>query len=68
MTKVMKQVPYGKVITVGEIREHFAALSGADFTEPIISRNFCFHCSVGELISAGRMKPLLENTESKRGT
>jgi len=25
----MKQVPYGKVITVGKIREHFAKLSGA---------------------------------------
>ena len=33
--KVMKKVPYGKVITVGKIREHFAKLSGADFTEPI---------------------------------
>ena len=31
----MKQVPFGKVTTVGKIREHFAALSGADFTEPI---------------------------------
>ena len=32
---VMKKVPYGKVITVGKIREHFAKISGADFTEPI---------------------------------
>ena len=30
----MKKVPYGKVITVGTIREYFAELSGADFTEP----------------------------------
>ena len=28
--KVMKKVPYGKVITVGTIREYFAELSGAD--------------------------------------
>lgn len=33
--KVMKKIPYGKVITVGKIREYFAKLSGADFTEPI---------------------------------
>ena len=33
--RVMKKVPYGKVITVGTIREYFAKLSGADFTEPI---------------------------------
>ncbi len=33
--KVMKKIPYGKVITVGKIREYFAKLSGEDFTEPI---------------------------------
>ena len=33
--KVMKKIPYGKVITVGKIREYFAELSSADFTEPI---------------------------------
>ncbi len=38
--KVMKRVPYGKVITVGKIREHFAKLSGADFTEPITAGIF----------------------------
>lgn len=38
--KVMKKVPFGKVITVGKIREHFAALSGADFTEPITAGIF----------------------------
>ncbi|MCH5273033.1 MAG: MGMT family protein [Lachnospiraceae bacterium] len=37
---VMKQVPYGKVITVGEIREYFAKRSGADFTEPITAGVF----------------------------
>lgn len=36
----MKQVPYGKVITIGTIREHFAKLSGADFTEPITAGIF----------------------------
>ena len=38
--KVMKKVPYGKVITVGEIRKYFAKLSGADFTEPITAGIF----------------------------
>lgn len=37
---VMKTVPYGKVITVGTIRDHFAKLSGADFTEPITAGIF----------------------------
>lgn len=38
--KVMKSVPYGKVITVGTIREYFAKQSGADFTEPITAGIF----------------------------
>ena len=38
--RVMKQVPCGKVITVGKIREYFARLSGADFTEPITAGVF----------------------------
>lgn len=38
--KVMRRVPRGKVITVGKIRENFAKLSGADFTEPITAGIF----------------------------
>lgn len=38
--KVMKQVPYGKVTTIGKIREYFARLNGADFTEPITAGIF----------------------------
>ena len=38
--RVMKRVPRGKVITVGEIREYFAKLNGADFTEPITAGIF----------------------------
>ena len=37
---VMKRVPYGRVTTVGEIREYFAKQSGADFTEPITAGIF----------------------------
>lgn len=38
--RVMRQVPYGQVVTVGEIREYFARKSGADFTEPITAGIF----------------------------
>lgn len=38
--RVMRQVPRGKVLTVGKIREYFARESGADFTEPITAGIF----------------------------
>ena len=38
--RVMRRIPYGKVTTVGEIRDYFARLSGADFTEPITAGIF----------------------------
>lgn len=38
--RVMRRVPFGKVITVGEIRAYFAAQNGADFTEPITAGVF----------------------------
>ena len=38
--KIMKQIPLGKVITVGKIREYFAKKNGADFTEPITAGIF----------------------------
>ena len=38
--RVMKKIPYGKVTTVGKIREYFAEKSGADFTEPITAGIF----------------------------
>lgn len=38
--RVMRRVPFGKVITVGEIRSYFAKQSGADFTEPITAGIF----------------------------
>ncbi len=38
--KVMKKVPYGKVTTIGKIREYFARQSGGDFTEPITAGIF----------------------------
>ena len=38
--QAMKQVPEGKVTTVGDIRAFFARKSGADFTEPITAGAF----------------------------
>lgn len=38
--KVMKSIPYGKLIAVGKIREYFAKQAGADFTAPITAGIF----------------------------
>lgn len=38
---VMKRVPRGKLITVGNIREYFAKQNNADFTDPITAGIFC---------------------------
>lgn len=38
--RVMKLIPFGKLITVGEIREYFAKENMADFTEPITAGIF----------------------------
>ena len=38
--KIMKTVPFGKVITVGMIRDRFAKDAGADFTDPITAGIF----------------------------
>ncbi len=38
--EVMKKVPFGKVITVGGIREYFARSNDADFTDPITAGIF----------------------------
>ena len=38
--EVMKKIPYGKVITVGKIRDYFAEKNNADFTDPITAGIF----------------------------
>lgn len=38
--KIMKKVPYGKIITVGKIREYLALSNGADFTDPMTAGIF----------------------------
>ena len=37
---IMKKIPKGKVITIGEIRNYFAKENNADFTEPITAGIF----------------------------
>lgn len=38
--RVMRSVPWGKLTTVGAIRDYFAKQNGADFTEPITAGVF----------------------------
>lgn len=38
--ELMKRVPYGKVLTVGAMREYLAKKNDADFTEPITAGIF----------------------------
>lgn len=38
--RVMRTIPYGRLTTVGDIRQFFARQSGADFTEPITAGIF----------------------------
>ena len=38
--RLMRQIPFGRVITVGEIRAYLAACAQADFTDPITAGIF----------------------------
>lgn len=38
--RIMRTIPYGRLTTVGEIRQYFARQSSADFTEPITAGIF----------------------------
>ncbi len=38
--RIMRTIPYGRLTTVGEIRQYFARQSGADFTEPFTAGIF----------------------------
>lgn len=38
--EIMKKVPFGKVVTVGKIREYLAEKNGADFTDPLTAGIF----------------------------
>lgn len=38
--EIMKKIPFGKVVTIGDIRAYLAQQSGADFTEPMTAGIF----------------------------
>ncbi len=38
--EVMKKVPFGKLTTIGDIREYFAKKNNTDFTDPITAGIF----------------------------
>lgn len=44
---LMKQIPFGKLITTKELRAYLAKQNGADFTDPMTAGIFYFHCSLG---------------------
>lgn len=54
---VMRRVPWGKVITVGEIRAYFARENGADFTEPITAGVFVSIAAWASCQRAGNETP-----------
>ena len=47
--KVMKKVPYGKVITVGKNTRTLCKIEWCRFYRADYSGYICFYCSVGEL-------------------
>ena len=53
---VMKRIPYGRVITVGKIREFFAQKNGADFTDPMTAGIFLCRLPPGQASSEPRIR------------
>ena len=51
--EVMKKIPYGKVITVGKIREFFER-EWCRFYGTYNCRNFCIYCCMGKPSEIGR--------------
>lgn len=52
---LMRQVPPGRLTTVGELRGFLARRAGADFTDPITAGILC-PLRRGRAFSAGRMR------------
>lgn len=53
---VMRRVPYGKLLTVGMIRDYFAKQNCADFTDPMTAGIFV-SIAAWEVFSVMRMRP-----------
>ena len=54
--KVMKLIPYGKVITVGKIREYFAELNGR-ISQSLSQPGFLYLLQHGRVTSVPKIKP-----------
>ncbi len=54
--KVMKLIPYGKVITVGKIREYFAELKER-ISQSLLQQEFLYLLQHGRVTSVPKMKP-----------
>lgn len=52
---IMKRVPFGKLLTVAQIRDYLARRNGADFTEPLTAGILCPSWR-GPVFSASRTK------------
>lgn len=55
--RVMRMVPPGKLLTIGAIRDYFAAKGGADFTEPITAGIFVSIAAWASFQRAGNETP-----------
>lgn len=55
--RIMRLVPFGKVLTVGKIRERFAKENGADFTEPVTAGIFVLIAAWASEQRAGDQTP-----------
>lgn len=63
--KVMRQIPFGKVITVEEIRTYFAGQNGADFTEPMTAGIFVSIAAWASFQRAGHETPYWRTLKAK---
>ena len=61
--KVMKRVPYGKSDHHRKNREYFCQGKRRRFYRAYHSRDFCIHCSVGQLSACRRRNSLLADTK-----
>ena len=66
--RVMRLVPFGKLLTVGAIREYFARQNSANFTEPITAGNSSQSPpGLGKLPAHGPQDALLADAQGRRG-
>ena len=65
--RVMRLVPFGKLLTVGAIREYFARQNSANFTEPITAGNSSQSPpGLGKLPAHGPQGALLVDAQGRR--